>query len=159
MELRTALQKLTKQDVFESVLGQVKDVDASLKTCTVRPLEDGPDILEVRLSAEQSPVNGIIPIPAVGSWVIVGNTANEQPHIVMYSELDSYTIVFGNTEYKLSEDGLKLAVGSNDLKDGMQDLKSALMALTVNTPVGASSVPCNITDIQTALDKIIGTLD
>ncbi|MEJ1242109.1 hypothetical protein WBG78_28435 [Chryseolinea sp. T2] len=159
MDLRTAIQKLAKQDVFESVLGTVKAVDTSTKTCTVTPLEDSPDLLEVRLSAEQSPINGPIPIPAVGSWVIVGNTANDQPHIVMFSQLDSYTLIFGNTEYKLSEQGLKLTVDSDDLKTGMQDLKSALMAMTVNTPVGTSSIPCNVADIEAALNKIIATLD
>lgn len=158
MDIRSAIQKLSKQDIYESVLGKIKEVDTSVKTCTVTPLEDAPDILEVRLSAVQSPPNGIIAIPTIGSWVIVGQTATDQPHIVMFSELDSYSILFGNTEYKLTEEGLQLSVGSNDLKEGLDALKTALLNLTVMTPQGQSSIPINQTDINNAFSKILGTL-
>lgn len=158
MDLRTAIQKLSRQDVFESILGTVKDVDNSTKTCTVTPLEDGPDILEVRLSAEVSPTNGIILTPAIGSWVIVGQTATEQPHILMFSEVESVATLIGNSTHELTEDGLKLTVGSNDLKSGIEDLKAAMQNLTVMTAQGQSSIPINQTNINNAFTKILGTL-
>jgi len=130
----------------------------SSKTCTVQPLDDQPEILEVRLSAVESPTSGIIPIPTIGSFVIVGQTANEQPHVLMFSEIDSISMLFDNTDFKLDGTGLKLTVGANDLKDGMEDLKTALANLTVMTVHGQSSTPINITDLNNALDKILGTL-
>lgn len=158
MDLRTAIQKLARQDVFESILAEVVSVDTDKKTCTVQPVDDQPEILEVRLTAVESPENGIIPIPAVGSFVIVGQTATEQPHILMFSELDSMSVLFDGSEFKLDENGLKLTVGSNDLREGVQALKDALANLKVMTAQGQSSIPTNVLDLNNACDKIIGTL-
>lgn len=158
MDIRTAIQKLAKTDLFESILGTVKEVDQDKKTCTVQPLDDQPEILEVRLSAVESPDKGIILIPTVGSFVIVGQTANEQPHVVMFSEIDSVSTIFDDVEHKLNANGMKLTVGGNDLKDGLQDLKTAIGQLKVMTSQGQSSIPININDINSAFDKVLGTL-
>jgi len=158
MDIRTAIQKLAKSDLFESILGTVKEVDPDKKTCTVQPLDDQPEILEVRLSAVESPDKGVILIPTVDSFVIVGQTANEQPHIILFSEIDSVSTLFEDVEHKLDANGMKLAVGSNDLKEGLQDLKTAIGQLKVMTSQGQSSIPVNIADINSAFDKVLGTL-
>jgi len=158
MEIRTAIQRLAKQELFESILGNVTSVDAEKKTCSVQPLDDQPEILEVRLSAIESSDKGVILIPTVESFVIVGQTANEQPHVVMFSEVDSVSTVFNDVEHKLDENGLKLTVGSNDLKEGLSDLKTAISQLKVMTSQGQSSIPINFNDINSAFDKILGTL-
>lgn len=158
MEIRTAIQKLAKIDLFESILGTIEDVDMDKKTCTVQPLDDQPQILEVRLSAVESPDKGLILIPSIGSFVIVGQTANDQPHVLMFSEIDSLSTLFENVEYKLDENGMKLTVGNNDFKEGISDLLTALEQLTVNTPNGVSSIPVNKAAITAAKNKILGTL-
>lgn len=158
MDIRTAIQVLAKTDKFESILGTVKNVDSDKKTCTVQPLDDQPEILEVRLSAVESPDKGVILIPTVDSFVIVGQTANEQPHVIMFSEVDSVSTIFQDVEHKLDENGLKLTVGSSDLKEGLSDLKTAISQLKVMTSQGQSSIPININDINSAFDKILGTL-
>jgi hypothetical protein len=158
MDIRTAIQKLSKSDLFESILGTVKEVDPDKKTCTVQPLDDQPEILEVRLSAVESPDKGVILIPTVESFVIVGQTANEQPHVIMFSEVDSVSTLFQDVEHKLDANGMKLTVGSNDFKEGLEDLKTAIGQLKVMTSQGQSSIPINIIDINSAFDKVLGTL-
>lgn len=95
--IREAIRKISRQDVFESVLGTVLDIDLTNKTCTVKPVEDLPNILEVRLSSVLSPEAGIIAIPTVGSFVIVGQTSRDQPHILMMSEIDTYQLSANDT--------------------------------------------------------------
>jgi hypothetical protein len=158
MDIRTAIQKLAKSDLFESILGTVKEVDPDKKTCTVQPLDDQPEILEVRLSAVESPDKGVILIPTVESFVIVGQTANEQPHVIMFSEIDSVSTLFDEVEHRLDANGMKLTVGSNDFKEGLEDLKTAIGQLKVMTSQGQSSIPINIIDINSAFDKVLGTL-
>lgn len=156
--IRSAIQKLSKTDRFESVLGKVVSVDTGTRTCEVQPLDDQPNILQVRLNANESPEAGIVIIPKQDSFVIVGQTALDQPHILMFSEIDSIQNSIENMEYKLNANGLKLTVGSNDLKEGLTDLLTALEQLTVNTPNGVSSVPVNVSAITAAKDKILATL-
>lgn len=156
--IRVAIRKLSKSEKHESILGKVLSVDTDKKTCTVQPLDDQPNILQVRLNANESPEKGTVIIPKTNSFVIVGRTALEQPHIVMFSEVDSIETIINNTEYKLDRNGLKLTVGDNDLKEGLSDLLAALEQLTVNTPNGVSSVPVNKPAITAAKNKILGTL-
>ncbi len=158
MDIRSAIQKLAKQDVFESILGKVTSIDTGKKLCTVQPLDDQPEILEVRLSAVESPENGHVIIPTEGSFVIVGQTATQQPHVLMFSEIDSVSTIIDGVEYKLDANGMGLTVGSNDLKEGLQDLKTAIGQLKVMTSQGQSSIPINISDINSAFAKILGTL-
>lgn len=156
--IRKAIQKLSRTDKFEPVLGKVLSVDMGKKTCTVQPLDDQPNILRVRLNANESPEQGLVIVPKQNSFVIVGQTANEQPHVVMFSEVDSTETIINSMECKLNENGLKLSVGSNDLKEGLSDLLTALEQLTVNTPNGVSSIPVNKAAITAAKNKILGTL-
>lgn len=156
--IRSAIQKLSKTEKFESVLGKVVSVDTDTKTCEVQPLDDQPNILQVRLNANESPESGIVIIPKQYSFVIVGQTALDQPHILMFSEIDSIQNTIEDMEYKLDANGLKLTVGDNDFKEGISDLLTALEQLTVNTPNGVSSVPVNVFAITAAKDKILGTL-
>src|SRR5688500_12069595 len=129
MTLQQSIQKLAKQETFDSVIGKVKSVDTSKKTCIVTRVEDAPDILDVRLSAIESTDKGIIPSHVICSFVIIGNTPTDQPHVLMFSEIGSQSILINNMSFILNEDGLQLTVGSNDLKEGLQDLKTALLNL------------------------------
>lgn len=157
-QLRTAIQKLAKQDVFESILGHVVSVDTDAKTCVIQPLDDQPEILDVRLNAVESPSVGFILIPKVDSFVIAGQTANNQPHVLMYSECVLMTVSIEDALLQVNADGLKLSVGSNDLKEGLEELKSAIGQLKVMTSQGQSSIPINITAINSAFDKMLATL-
>lgn len=156
--IRQSIKTLAKTDLYESILGTVVSVDIDKKTCVVQPLDDLPQMLDVRLSAVESPEKGIIVIPAKDSFVIVGQTANEQPHILMYSEVDSVSILIENTDYKIDSNGLKLSVGNNDLKEGLEELKTAIGELKVMTSQGQSSVPINLPAINSAFDKMLGVL-
>ena len=156
--IRSAIQKLSQSNKYESILGTVVSVDIDKKTCTVQPLDDQPKILQVRLNANESSTNGIVITPKLNSSVIVGQTALEQPHIVMFSEVDAVQTKINNTECLLNEYGFKLTVGSNDFKQGLSDLFTALEQLTVNTPNGVSSIPVNKAAIIAAKNKILGTL-
>jgi hypothetical protein len=93
MTIPEAIRKISKQDVFESIVGTVKSVDMTSKTCVVTPVDDLPDLLDVRLSAIESPDKGIICVPVVNSIVIVGQTKFEQPHILLFSEIDTYQLI------------------------------------------------------------------
>ena len=97
MTIQEAVRKLAKTDTHYSILGKVKSIDTDAKTCIVAPVDDLPDILDVRLSSIENPDKGIIAVPVVNSFVIVGQTPNEQPHIVMFSEIDTYQLIAEDT--------------------------------------------------------------
>lgn len=156
--IRDQIQKLAKQDVFESILGKVISIDTDKNTCTVQPLADQPEILDVRLSAIEASTKGQIIIPVLNSFVIVGQTANEQPHILMFSVIESISTEIQDMSYKLDSEGMKLTKGNNDLKEGLEALKDALNNLKVMTAQGQSSIPINITEINNAFGKILGVL-
>jgi hypothetical protein len=160
MTIREAIRKISSQDVFESVLGTVTEIDQDNKTCTVKPVDDLPDLLEVRLSAVVSPESGIVAVPSIGSFVIVGQTAREQPHILMMSEIDSYQLIANDTiQFNDGENGGLVKVSDlvsklNAIEDKVNELITNYKAhnhVHPNGPTTAFVVPYtgnNLTNTQ-----------
>ena len=50
-------------------------VDEAARTCDVEPLNEDAPLFDIRLQSEQAANEGVVMIPAVGSWVIVTFTS------------------------------------------------------------------------------------
>lgn len=156
MDLKEAIRHIAGNQRVYPLLCQIKAINDD-KTVDVEPV-DQPEFYGIRLTAEINPTEGIIAVPAVGSMVFVMPFNSETGFVVIASALESWTCKIDNAEARINKDGLKLTVNGSDFKEGMSDLKTALEQMTVNTAVGVSSVPTNISAISQALEKILNCL-
>lgn len=95
--------------------------------------------------------NAKVETTADGHLIQVNNTKIETTD-------DSCLIQKNNTKVEVSDDGVLVSKSSETLKKIMDDLLNAIMLLTVNTNVGPSSVPVNVTDfvnIKTRVDQFL----
>jgi hypothetical protein len=83
-------QILGIKDAYTDIIPcTVKSVTGN--TCDVTPIDGSPNVLGVRLSSESDNTN-FLPIPSVGSVVIVGMIDNEMGVVIMFGKLDSIKI-------------------------------------------------------------------
>jgi hypothetical protein len=75
---------------FYSKHGTIKDIDLNERTCTVTPVDGGPDILDVYLEGDagSEESKGFFVVPAVGSLVIVTWTSKEEAFLSAYTNID-----------------------------------------------------------------------
>lgn len=85
----------------------VMDVNEGDATCTCKPINDGPEYFNVRLrSVVDNGNTGIIPIPVVGSFVLVALIGN--------SEHNAFVVLFNNiAKYHLNAAQITLNGDSN----------------------------------------------
>jgi len=67
---------------------------------------------------------------------------------------ESCLIQKNNTKVEVSDDGILVEKGSESLKKILDDLLNAINQLTVNTNVGPSSVPINLTAFQSIKARV-----
>ena len=144
-ELKRAIESLATQQrqktgAMESVLGKVTAVQTGENTCTVEALDNEADVYYgVRLQADLVSTNCWRLIPKIGSIVIVGLIGKNDHYLAMTSEIDK----------------VSLRTDTEDMKELLADLLTAIKVLTVPTSVGPSGVPINIADftaIETRLN-------
>jgi hypothetical protein len=123
-----------------SIVGKVTKVDESNFTCNVMPLDNDAELFKVRLKPTIDNVKkGIIAIPAVDSFVIIGFLKNKDtaPFLIWSSNFDKYYMIGeGGNTFEFKDDGTILING--DSEDGIvkvNDLVTKINALEnlVNT--------------------------
>lgn len=99
----------------QSFIGKVVKVDEVKYTCTVMPLDSDAEIFKVRLKPTiDNEKNGIIAIPSVDSFVIVGllNNNENSAFVVWCSNIKKYYIVGeGGNTLEFKDDGTILING------------------------------------------------
>lgn len=147
--------------------GKVKSVDG--ESCVVEV--DGLELTDVKLRAV---INGnkeqVTVTPKVGSYVQIADLSNGEMRdtaVIKVSEVESISIITGNTDINISDDGisvnagdgkLKIMNGSQSLFDLIDSLITAITKLTVTTGTGPSGTPINATDfinIQNNLKQLM----
>lgn len=115
-QVRNSIRNIAAQSIQTRVC-KVLEVDAVKNTCKVDPIDaKGASIPGVRLKAIIDAKPGIIPIPTVGSTVLVSiiNNDPEFAFVSKYSEIDSYQISLkgGNTTLEMTAEGITLNGGA-----------------------------------------------
>lgn len=147
-----------KGDIY---LAEVNSVDISKRTCEVTLVTDNTVIVpDVQLMVGVD--DGALYIPTVGSNVIISHQKNLMPFVMLYSELDKVIFIVGDTEISLvdgtaiiSQDKMAITLsngtinitnGGKDFKKIMDNIFTHILALTVGTGTGPSTVPINASD-------------
>lgn len=90
-ELKDNVMKLAEtfgKDYLQVIFAEVKNVDESERTCTVVQISGDADteIPDVKLLAESN--DGFLRIPKIGSVVVIADTKNNEPFVLMFSDCE-----------------------------------------------------------------------
>lgn len=126
-----AIRTLSKtDDEVYSLVGKVKALDESARTCDVEPLNGDAEIFDVRLQAEQGGDFGAVLFPRVGSWVIVTFLGKSDAYVAATSEVEKVILKIENQQVEFSASGLKMNSASAGLTEQVEKLLDTLDALT-----------------------------
>lgn len=167
MTISEAIRKISKQEVFESIIGKVVSIDNASMTCEVDPIDDQPNLVDVRFSAMENPTSGIIPVPVMGSAVIVSQTATGQQYISLFSEIDTFQITSNQFTFNDGANGgliniSDLVTKMNNLENKINDVITALKTHThagVQTGVGVSGTSPSFSSINNLINTTVSDLE
>lgn len=125
----------------DDIYATVKSVDEDKLTCEVE--FDSVTRPGVLLRSTTDADTGFVLIPSVGSKVLISTIADTRSYISMYSQVDKIIATIDNAVFSLSTNGFKFENGESSLKKTLEDLCTAIGALTVTTNMGPSGVPIN----------------
>lgn len=159
-ELQQALNEFVfRRQTIAVFPAQVKSVNETDLTCDVEDSEL--EIYDVRLRATVDGADdGFVLLPAVGSWVLVGNIGNSPGEyaVILASEItkaafkvgqstwlideDTVTAQRGFTAVKVESDGVRIERNSVSLKTAIDSLIDQIKLITVTCAApGAPSTP------------------
>ncbi len=157
MSIGDAIRKLSAtDDEVYSIIGEVKDIDQSARTCTVVPINGDAEIFSVRLQSVISNEKGFTAYPKAGSQVVVTFLNKQTGYIALMSDIEKVEVKINLQELTYSADGLHVASSTSDLKselnaicDLFDGLLTTLQTFQVLTPAGPSTnvMPQVITDL------------
>ncbi len=146
-------------------------VDEANCTISVQPSDDGEPISGVRLSAVTGSDSGLILFPAEGSDVVIGcvdgpgewslllaaelaKVTCKIGHVHCIIDQEKISLINQDTVFNVLDHAFKMATSAESLGGLLRDLVSYIMALTVATPAGTSSVPINSPSFNSLLTRI-----
>lgn len=166
MSIKSALQALVeRQGEGVCCVAEVLAVDASLRSCDVAPLNESAEVYGVRLQAVEDSVEGLVLIPAVGSFVIVSWLSDHDTYVSLTGTVESVIGKVDKQELSWTKNGLKLNSGQADLAtevsmllDGLSKLCDVLNQFQVATSVGpsVSVMPHIVTQVTQIKTDFIG---
>lgn len=154
---------LTRQQ-WQIVWGTVVpgSYDAASGTVDVLPIAQTEAINHVLIHAVPGEEEGLILVPADGSYVLLGAVEGSGQWVVLKAgELRKAEIRLGNTHMLVDENGvqcgkssavlkvsnkIEISTAGENLHGLLKDLLAAIKVLTVPTPAGPSGVPVNLAD-------------
>jgi hypothetical protein len=133
-EVHNALRRMIMGLVPHStIVGTVKEVDETEFACTVLPLDGGAEMHFVKLKPSIDTSDfGIIPIPEVGSDVLVGIVGKNDNHafLVMTSRVKKCLIKLNGSIFEIDSSGIKL---NGDSYGGLIKIQSLINELKLFT--------------------------
>lgn len=117
-EFEKALRKKIKDMIPDSaIVGKVTSVDETNYTCNAMPLDNDAEIFKIRLKPTiDTTKKGIISIPAVDSYVIIGiiDNSDAKPFLIWCSNFKKYYIIGdGGNTLEFKDDGTILINGDS----------------------------------------------
>lgn len=178
-EIQSALSAFVyKRQTITVFPAQVKSVDITGLTCDVVG-SDEIEYYDVRLRAAlDGNDEGFVLIPAIDSWVLVGNIGNSRDEYVVLAtsntdkagfkigqstwliDSDTITAQRGQTAVKVESDGVKIERNSVSLKTAIDSLIDQIKLITVTcaAPGSPSSPPINLAAFDAIKAQIDGIL-
>lgn len=117
--LKDAIKKLssTPNQAIYSVVGKVKSVDETARTCEVVPIQNQEDTLfDVRLQAELNLMDGLIITPAIDSLVVVTFLNQATGYIALCSKADKIEAVIDKVKVSIDTTGMLAMVNQSVLE-------------------------------------------
>jgi hypothetical protein len=163
---RQALKSMMKKEAqrFITFVAKVESVDVNKGTCQVKPVDDNPSYYGVRLvPSVDNVVDGVVPVPKIGSFVICGKLENENDVFVMIpGEVTKYIIKCSDGGViELNGNGFSMVKGEtlqsevnklrNDLNELIAKYNAHTHILTLSTGTGTAA-PTLTNAIQTSAD-------
>ena len=137
---------LIKRTTVQVLVAKVISVDISTETCDVEDLL-GHEYYNVRLRAQEVS-EGLLIVPKVNSNILMGSIGNSdvEHFVISHSEISSFKVTVGNTQYEVDNQGFAIQKGGENLKAIISDLITAITTLTVTctAPTTPSSPPLNV---------------
>lgn len=122
MSLEQEADKILKKKIkrlipMQALVAKVLNVDENQYTCDVMPLSSTAELFKVRLKPTIDNVKkGVIAIPVVGSFIVVGllNNNENSAFVISCSNITKYYIIGDNGNYiELKDDGTLLINGDS----------------------------------------------
>lgn len=148
MNLKEILKEILgeREEEIYSLPCRVKSVDGF--NCVCSPINGDPDILDVRLVADDESEDKYVLIPKVNSVVLVAFLNNNAGYLAMVSEVDSVFYKNGDTVFEVTEKFL-IKKGDDTLKEALQLIVEAMQQILVLQGNGP-----NYTKLSQAMGKI-----
>lgn len=138
-EIRTLIREIARGG-SEAVLltGTVTAVDKEKLTVDVLPLADDAPVLGVNLQANQEGTVGVVALPRIDSYVVVGMLPGYATGVVLLTDdVEEVRVKIGDRSMKVTEDGIVLNGGENggliNIEPFIQALNSLITAFNGHT--------------------------
>lgn len=176
--LKDSIKKLAGtfgKDIVALYIGEVVSVDINNRTCNVSTIHADATIVLENVSIQMERSDGLIPIPAIDSTVLLGITTQQKAVVLLYSDLSSYSIIVGKSRMITTAALIQLNDGAynglvigeevaneiNSLKDDLNNLKAAFAAWVVVPSDGGAALKAITATwaAQTLAPTLEGTLE
>ncbi len=143
----------------------VDAVDADARTIDCTPINEGAPLLGVNLQADQTQTVGVVSLPAVGSYVVVGFLDPAVAVVLLAMEITKSVITIGDTEAVVEDNSvvLKTKKGSATLTaDNLKiDIDGTTLEMKKDVSVwnGGSETTANATELQKQLNVMSQRVD
>ena len=171
MHIREQIQRIAGTfgiDLVQKLTCTVQSVSMEDRSCLVTPINSSIGQVKAYLMAETD--DGILIVPSVNSTVKVLYSRLNTATVIQYSAIDSMLLIMGDITFSLQNgkavlqqdkmtitlsNGLaNISNGSTSFLTIMQHILNHILALTVSTGTGPSSVPVNSSDFTTDLNDL-----
>lgn len=128
--LKHALRQIAKsEDERYPVVGAVIEVDEAKRVITVEPLNGDAILYDVRLQASENQTDGMVAIPAMGSWVVVAFLSKEAGYVAKFSQVDKVICTVEGQELEFTKSGVSLTSDKAKFAEEVEGLLDTLGAL------------------------------
>ena len=146
-QLKKALRSVSDNgDELYAKVCRVLSVDGKL--VSLKPVDGSAEIFDLPLQPDTSG-KGLVIYPVVGSCVLVVFTDKHNAQVVGLSEIERYNLLVGTIELDVDATGISFKNGAESFRQIIDDLFSAIYAMSFTTPSGPTSpAPINIAQFQ-----------
>lgn len=128
--IRDMIKQLAQTDTAACIkIGKVVAVDEYARTVDVEPLDDDAPMQDVRLQGNVKSAFGVVSMPKIGSWVVVGLMDNVCGVVLMTDEIDWHEVTVGDMCLRVTEDCIVMNGGELGGMVRVEDLVSRLNAI------------------------------
>ena len=94
----------------------VDAVDSNARTVDCSPLDESAPLVGVNLHANQDADAGVVAIPAVGSYVVVGFLSSSAAVVILTEKIDQYVVNIGEAHARITAGQIDIAAKDTTVK-------------------------------------------